>query len=46
MSAGLVFVFLLGVAVGCWIGRRLAEQARAVADMRRTWTGRRSYRKK
>jgi uncharacterized membrane-anchored protein YhcB (DUF1043 family) len=44
MTDAMWVVLVLGLLVGIWIGRRLAEDGRARYDMKRTWDGRRNYR--
>lgn len=41
-----VLLLATGGLVGFWLGRWWAEAGRARFDMRRAWTGRKTYRKR
>lgn len=44
MGTALIIGLVLGVVLGFAVGRRWAERARALHDMRQVWNGRRRYR--
>lgn len=44
MGTALIVGLVLGLVLGFAVGRRWAERARALYDMRQVWAGRHRYR--
>ena len=44
MVTALIVGLVLGLVLGFGVGRRYAERARALYDMRQVWAGQRRYR--